>query len=132
MTLSADPAGRSVEVKDRPCLVKKSLARSQSEYLVNGVTNTWNSQSLAWTLIVVLAWYASSAGFTKCVNCANSQKYVNAAIKQPNRLIFKRPIRSDRAPKTMKNGVPISSDSPIRVYAVSPSSFSVMVRKNST
>src|SRR2546429_9098071 len=64
MTLSAEPAGRSLDENDRPCLVRKSLARSQSEYLVNGVTNTWNSQSLAWTLIVVLAWYASSAGFT--------------------------------------------------------------------
>ena len=61
----------------------------------------------------------------------NSGKYVNAAIRQPNRMIFSRPILSDRAPNTMKNGVPINSDSAISVYAVAPSNFKVMVRKNS-
>src|ERR1700687_4605880 len=105
MTVSVEPAGKSVDLNDSPCLVMKSLARSQSEYLVNGVTNTWNSQSFACTLIVVLAWYASRAGVTKCVNCANSQKYVSAAIRHPNKMILSLPIRSDSAPKTMKNGV---------------------------
>ena len=40
-TLSVAPAGKSADLNDSPCLVRKSLARSQSEYLVNGVTNMW-------------------------------------------------------------------------------------------
>src|SRR5947208_2794607 len=35
-------------------------------------------------------------------------------------MIFKRPILSDSQPKTMKNGVPSTSDAPINVYAVTP------------
>jgi hypothetical protein len=42
-----------------------------------------------------------------------------------------RPILSDSAPNTMKNGVPISSDAATRRLAVAPSTFSACVRKNS-
>ena len=45
-------------------------------------------------------------------------------------MIFKRPILSDSQPKTMKNGVPSTSDAPINVYAVTPSTFSVISKKN--
>src|SRR5471032_1386907 len=52
ITLSADPAGRSLEANDRPDLVRKSLARSQSLNLVEGRTKMWKLQSFAWTVIV--------------------------------------------------------------------------------
>jgi len=38
-------------------------------------------------------------------------------MAQPARMILSRPIRSDSQPKTMKNGVPISSATPISVAA---------------
>ena len=46
-------------------------------------------------------------------------------------MIFSRPILSDSQPKKMKNGVPSSSEIAISVYAVTQSTFSVIVRKNS-
>ena len=42
-----------------------------------------------------------------------------------------RPILSDSAPNTTKNGVPISSARAIMMLAVLASTFSVCVRKNS-
>src|SRR3982751_1223026 len=60
------PAGPSTDLKDKPCLVRKSLVRSQSENLLHGPTKMWNLQSasLAATWIGVLAENASSAGLT--------------------------------------------------------------------
>ena len=55
LTLSVAPVGKATDLKDSPCLVRKSLARSQSEYLVNGVTKTWKAQSFAETVIGVLS-----------------------------------------------------------------------------
>ena len=46
-------------------------------------------------------------------------------------MIGLRPIWSDSAPKTTKNGVPISSAAAISRLAVTESTFSVCVRKNS-
>jgi hypothetical protein len=53
----------------------------------------------------------------------NSGKYVSAAMRQPARMIFFRPIRSDSAPNTRKNGVPSASDSPMSTYAGMKSSL---------
>src|SRR5437588_11111394 len=60
------PAGPSTDLNDRPCLVRKSLTRSQSENLLQGPTNRWNWQSpeFAATVIGVFAEKVSSAGFT--------------------------------------------------------------------
>src|SRR3989454_9360409 len=57
-------AGPSTDLNDRPCLVRKSLTRSQSENLLHGPTKMWNSQSVAATVIGVFAEYSSSAGLT--------------------------------------------------------------------
>ena len=46
-------------------------------------------------------------------------------------MIGLRPILSDSAPNTMKNGVPMTSDAAIIRFAVAPSTFSALVRKNS-
>src|SRR5512141_1063013 len=64
ITLSLAPAGRSVDVKDRPDFVRKSFARSQSENLDHGPTKMWKLQSLAWTVITLFFANVSSAGFT--------------------------------------------------------------------
>src|SRR5258706_15592579 len=50
-TLSFASAGRSVDVNERPDLVRKSLARSQSLKFVVGRTKMWKLQSFAWTEI---------------------------------------------------------------------------------
>ena len=49
----------------------------------------------------------------------------------PARMIGLRPILSDSVPKTTKNGVPISSEAAIMMFAVAGSTFSELVRKNS-
>src|SRR6185312_1333529 len=79
------PAGPSIDLNDRPCLVRKSLTRSQSENLLHGPTKMWNwhSREFAWTEIGVLAENCSSAGFTYCVRPGRSGRYVTAAIRQP-------------------------------------------------
>jgi len=46
-------------------------------------------------------------------------------------MIGLRPILSDSQPKKMKNGVPMTSEVAIRMYADWKSSLSVMMRKNS-
>src|SRR6185295_15475310 len=58
------PAGPSTDLNDRPCLVRKSLVRSQSENLLHGPTNRWNWQSagFAATLIGTALEYSSSPG----------------------------------------------------------------------
>ena len=91
------------------------MVRSQSENLLHGPTKMWNWQSVAATVIGVFCENASSAGSTKWVSPANNGKYVTAAIRQPAMMIFSRPIRSESQPKKMKNGVPISSETPISV-----------------
>src|ERR1700704_5860513 len=53
--VSALPAGRSVDLKEMPCLVRKSLALSQSLNFDHGPTKMWNLQSFAATVIGVLA-----------------------------------------------------------------------------
>ena len=64
ITLSGEPAGKSVAVNESPDLVRKSCARSQSENFVNGVTKMWKLQSFACTVIGFFCWNSSSAGFT--------------------------------------------------------------------
>src|SRR6188472_1606328 len=58
------PAGPSTDLNDRPCLVRKSLVRSQSENLLQGPTKMWNLQSvaLAATVICVFFEYSSRPG----------------------------------------------------------------------
>ena len=46
-------------------------------------------------------------------------------------MIFLRPILSDSAPNTTKNGVPMISEAAIIMLAVDRSTFSAPVRKNS-
>src|ERR1043165_4160671 len=60
------PAGPSTDLNDKPCLVRKSLTRSQSENVLHGPTKMWNLQSagFAATVIGVFAENASSVGFT--------------------------------------------------------------------
>src|SRR5262245_45298515 len=60
------PSGLSTDLNVRPCLVRESLTRSQSENLLHGPTRRWNWQSFgfAWTLIGVFAENCSRAGFT--------------------------------------------------------------------
>src|SRR5689334_9553233 len=64
------PGSADVDLNDSPCLVRKSLTRSQSENLLQGPTNRWNLQSasLAATVIGVFSANRSSAGLTKCVS----------------------------------------------------------------
>src|SRR5471030_572022 len=64
MTLSGDPAGKSVDVNDKPDLVRKSFARSQSLNFVVGRTKMWKLQSFAWTAIVLDFANVSNPGFT--------------------------------------------------------------------
>src|SRR5436853_7920839 len=60
------PAGPSTDLNDKPCLVRKSLTRSQSENLLHGPTKMWNWQSalLAATWIAVFCENCSSVGLT--------------------------------------------------------------------
>src|SRR2546425_6285797 len=60
------PASALTDLNESPCLVRKSLTRSQSENLLHGPTNRWNWQSagFAATVIGVFAEKVSSAGFT--------------------------------------------------------------------
>ena len=62
----ARPGAASTDLKDRPCLVRKSLALSQSVNLLHGPTKMWKLQiaGSAATVIGVFAEYASSAGLT--------------------------------------------------------------------
>ena len=57
-------AGSGCEVNDRPDLVRKSCALSQSENFDQGPTKMWNAQSFACTVIGLACWNFSSAGFT--------------------------------------------------------------------
>src|SRR6266850_632980 len=54
------------DLNDRPCLVRKSFTRSQSENLLHGPTKMWNLQSagLAATVIGFFCENSSSAGLT--------------------------------------------------------------------
>src|SRR4051812_8107160 len=58
------PASPGTDLNERPCLVRKSLVRSQSENLLHGPTKMWNWQSLslAATVIGVFCEYSSSPG----------------------------------------------------------------------
>src|SRR5215831_19994198 len=63
-TLSVEPAGKSLEANEMPCLVRKSFVRSQSLNWDHGPTKIWNWQSVAATEILVFADASSSAGLT--------------------------------------------------------------------
>src|SRR4051812_47712907 len=58
------PGSPETDLNDRPCLVRKSLVRSQSENWLQGPTKRWNLQSagLAATVIGVFFWNSSSPG----------------------------------------------------------------------
>src|SRR5258706_4132925 len=66
MVVTTLPGSPATDLNDRPCLVRKSLTRSQSENLLHGPTKMWNWQSeeLAATLIFVFSENCSSAGLT--------------------------------------------------------------------
>src|SRR4249920_505700 len=55
MVVTTLPGSPAMDLNDRPCLVRKSLTRSQSENVLHGPTKMWNLQSagLAATLILV-------------------------------------------------------------------------------
>src|SRR5690348_4381130 len=63
-TLSAEPAGRSDDVNERPDFVRKSFALSQSLNFDHGPTKMWKLQSFACTVIGLAVANDSSAGFT--------------------------------------------------------------------
>src|SRR2546430_963429 len=63
-TLSAELAGRSVDVKDSPALVRKSLVLSQSENFDHGPTKMWKWQSFAATVIAFVLANDSRPGLT--------------------------------------------------------------------
>src|SRR5690242_19898642 len=63
-TLSFASAGSVVDVNDRPDLVRKSLARSQSVKFDQGPTKMWKLQSFACTVIGFALAKVSSPGFT--------------------------------------------------------------------
>src|SRR3954469_24198129 len=48
------PAGPSTDLNDRPCLVRKSFTRSQSENWLHGPTNRWNLQSAGFAATVIV------------------------------------------------------------------------------
>src|ERR1700756_4976154 len=58
------PSTGGSDSNESPDLVRKSLARSQSEYFVLAVGKMWKLQSVAATEIGVLAWNCSNAGLT--------------------------------------------------------------------
>src|SRR3954464_12734118 len=60
------PDGPSTDLKDRPCFVRKSFTRSQSENWLHGPTNRWNLQSagFAATVTAVFSENCSSTGLT--------------------------------------------------------------------
>src|SRR5436190_15304451 len=60
------PGSPGTDLNERPCFVRKSLTRSQSENVLHGPTNRWNLQSasLAATVIGFFAENSSSAGLT--------------------------------------------------------------------
>src|SRR5690349_22381270 len=64
MVVETLPAGPSTDLNDSPCLVRKSLVRSQSENLLQGPTKMWNLQSaeFAATWIGVFFEYSSRPG----------------------------------------------------------------------
>src|SRR5262245_15013229 len=65
-TTTGEPAGPLIDVKDRPAFVRASLARSHSVNFDHGPTKMWKLHCVgsAVTVILVLAWKASRAGFT--------------------------------------------------------------------
>src|SRR5215212_212142 len=93
----------------------------------------WNEHSAgsAVTTTWFLACAAARSGLAALVSAVNTGKYVSAAIRQPAMMIGLRPILSDSAPNTMKNGVPSSSDAAISRLAVVTSTFAIVVMKNS-
>src|SRR5882724_3418808 len=54
------PGSPTTDLNDRPCLVRKSLTRSQSENLLHGPTKMWNWQ-VAGSAATVIAFF--------CENC---------------------------------------------------------------
>ena len=56
---------------------------------------------------------------------------MTTASAKPASMIGLRPILSDSQPNRMKHGVPIASETAIRIQAVTAGTFSVWVRKNS-
>ena len=73
---------------------------------------------------------AARSGLAASVSARKRGKKVSAAIRQPAMMIGFLPMRSERVPKTMKNGVPIRSAAPIMSCAVLGSTLSCAVRKN--
>src|SRR4051812_42305560 len=85
----------------------------------------WNEHSAG--SAVTITWFfacaSASAGLAALVSAPNTGKYVSAASRQPAMMIGLRPILSDNAPNTTKNGVPITSDTATRTLAVGPSTL---------
>src|SRR3569623_2298251 len=93
----------------------------------------WNEQldGSAVTVTLVFCCAATIAGFAYSSSIGKTLKYVIAAIRQPAMMIGLRPILSDSAPNTMKNGVPMTSDAAISRLAVVASTLAIAVRKTS-
>src|SRR5579872_642094 len=74
VTTTALPASAGVEVNDRPCLVMKSRALSQSLKVDHGPTKTCRLQLSAATVILLVAWNATRSGLMAPASAPNSQK----------------------------------------------------------
>src|ERR1700733_11906869 len=97
------------------------------------VALNWNEHSLGSAITVTGDddSAVSSFGLAKWVIALNIGKYVSAASRKPARMIGLRPILSDSQPKMIKPGVPSASAITIMIWAVTPGTLRVCVRKNS-
>ena len=91
----------------------------------------WKEHSLSSTVTLAgdLAIAFSRAGLAKCVKPLKIDTgvfgmYVMIASKRPAIMIGLRPILSDKLPKKIKNGVPITKEAAISRLAVLGSTFS--------
>ena len=92
----------------------------------------WNEHSAgsAVTVTLAAACAAARSGLAALVKALNTGKYVTAANKQPAKMMGLRPILSDKVPNTIKNGVPMMSDTATMMLAVAASTFNACVKKN--
>src|SRR5712675_1517350 len=60
MVVTTLPGSPATDLNDRPCLVRKSLTRSQSENLLHGPTKIWNWHC-AGSAVTVIGFFAANS-----------------------------------------------------------------------
>src|SRR5688572_18846799 len=113
--------------------VRLAMSQEVLKSMSRAIGLPWKEQVFgsAVTVTLVVSCAATSDGLANFNSIGNTLKYVSAAIRQPAMMIGLRPILSDSVPKTMKKGVPISSEAAISRLAVVTSTLAMVVRKNS-